>query len=104
MKDIKRGQKVWLLLRNEIKETTVKSVGPKYITIEYDSRVLFDRKTLKRAGSRSLSCFIITDIEEYKKDQYYKGLIDEIKNFKWELLDREDLEKFVNILRDYKDK
>lgn len=100
MNDIKRGQKVWVLLKNELKETTVKSVGYKYITV-YGIEILFDRRTLRKAGSHNSSYCIITDIEKYKKDQYDKGLIDKIKSFKWELVDKEDLEKVVDILRDY---
>jgi len=99
--DIKRGQKVWVSFKNELKETTVKSVGPKYVTVEYNSEVRFDRKTLRRAGSYSSSYFIIVDIEKYEKDRYRKGLIDKIKNFKWEFVVKEDLEKIVNILKEY---
>lgn len=98
MNDIKRGQKVWVSLRNVIIETTVKSVGPKYVTVEYDSSIRFDRKTLRRAGSGGSRYFIITDIEKYEKDQYCKGLIDKIKSFNWESVNKEDLEKVVDIL------
>ena len=101
MDDIKRGQKVWVSLRSEIKETVVKSVGPKYVTVEADSEIRFDRKTLRKSGSRSSLYFIIVDIEKYEKDRYRKGLIDKIKNFKWEFVVKEDLEKIVNILKEY---
>lgn len=103
MNDIKRGQKVWASLRNGIKETTVKSVGYKYITLEYDSRILFDRKTLRKAGCGGSRYFIIIDIEKYVKDQdqYYKELIDKIKRFQWESVDREDLDKVADVLKEY---
>jgi hypothetical protein len=99
--NIKKGQKVWVSLRNGIKETIVKSVGPKYVTVEYDSKIRFDRKTLRKAGSYSSSYFIIVDMEKYENDRYIKGLIDKIKNFKWEFVDKDDLEKVINILNKY---
>lgn len=101
MNDIKRGQRVWIQLENEIKETVVKSAGYKYVTVEYNSDLLFDRRTLRRANSRNSFCCVIVDLEQYKKDQYIKGMIDKIKNFKLELVDKQDLEKIVDILREY---
>jgi uncharacterized protein with ACT and thioredoxin-like domain len=99
--DIKRGQKVWVSLKNKIKETTVKSIGPKYITLENIS-ILFDRRTLTKAGSSNSKYFIITDIENIEKYvEYYKRLIDKIKNVKWENVNKEDLERIADILRKY---
>ncbi|MDF2880052.1 MAG: hypothetical protein K0R54_609 [Clostridiaceae bacterium] len=99
MNDINRGQKVYVSLKNEIKETTVKSVGSKYVTLECDSSILFDRRTLRKAGSGHSKYFIITDIKKY--EEYYKELIDRIKDFKWDKVNKEDLEKVADILKKY---
>lgn len=102
MNGIKKGQKVWVSLKGQIKEATVKSAGYKYIILD-DIEILFDSKTLRRVGNRCSPYFIIIDIENYVKDQdqYYKELIDKIKGFKWEDVDKEDLNKVADILKKY---
>lgn len=41
MDEIKRNQKVWVSTRRGIHETVVKSIGSKFITLEYNSRKNF---------------------------------------------------------------
>lgn len=102
MNGIKKGQKVWVSLKNEIKETTVKSAGYKYVTLN-DIEILFDSKTLKKVGNKHSPYFIITDIEKYVKnqDQHYKEIIDKIKSFEWKSAAREDLDKVADVLSKY---
>lgn len=102
MNNIKKGQKVWVSLRGEITETTVKSAGYKYITLE-DTDILFDSKTLRKVCRKNSPYFIIVDLEKYLKeqDQYYKAIIDKIKKFEWESADRAVLDKIADVLKEY---
>lgn len=103
METIKRGQKVWVSMPmyGEVKETTIKSVGNKYITVECKSGRKFHRDTLKEVDSCGIADFIILDLEKYEEDKRYSSMIRRFKKFDWSILDREDLEKIEDILRDY---
>lgn len=98
MSSVKKGQKVWVSLRRGIKETIVKSVGSKYITLEYDPRIKFDKDTLKEVDSCGLLYFIILDLEKYETDRYYSDLISKLGNFEWNTIKREDLDKVAEII------
>ena len=101
MDEIKRNQKVWVSTRRGIHETVVKSIGSKFITLEYNSRKKFYRNTLKEVNACGVADFIILDLKEYQDDIFYNSLIRKFERFDWDILDREDLDKIENILRDY---
>lgn len=101
MSNIKKGQKVWVSVRNRIEETIVKSAGSKYITLEYDSRIKFDRDTLIEVNGFGSPSIIILDIEKHEKDNYYRKLVYKMESVKWENVTREDLDKIADILKEY---
>lgn len=103
MENIKRGQKVWVSIPmyGEVKETTIKSVGNKYITLECNLRKKFHRDTLKEVDARGIADFIILDLKKHEEDKRYSSMIRRFKKFDWSILDREDLQKVEDILRDY---
>jgi len=102
--EIVKGQRVWVFLnigKSRIIETTIKSIGPKYITLYADGRLKFYRSTLREVNGVGVSSYIILDLDEYNKNQYYSNLITKLKNTDWKHIDREDLEKVADIIADY---
>ncbi len=97
--ELKRGQKVWVWhKKGEPKETTIKSVGPKYIRAECDDRVKYDRETLREINGCGYARYIILDLEEHKKDVYYREIKAKLRRFDWSKLDRNKIDKIVEIL------
>lgn len=101
MDNIKKGQKVWVSIYGNIQETTIKSVGSKYVTVECNPRRKFHRDTLREVDAHGVADFIILDLDKYEEDKRYSSMIRKFKKFDWSILDREDLEKIEDILRDY---
>lgn len=98
--DLKKGQKIWVAIhqRNiEIKETTIKSVGSKYITTNYDARIKFSRDTLREFDSYGYPSYLILDIEEYNTNNYYNDLIFKLKKFDWNI-NRNKIDEIAKIL------
>ena len=100
---LKKGDTVWLWShlkrKEEIKETTVKSSGTKYITTEYDDRIKFDACTLREVNGCGHSAFLITDLVKHKIDNHYKDLISALNNFKWAELSRAELDSVSDIIK-----
>ena len=99
---IKKGQKVWVYngTFKNIKETTIKSSGYKYVTVEANTRKKFHKDTLEEVDDYGSPSFIILDIKKYQEDIYYENLISKLKRFDWRI-EREDLEKVAKIIADY---
>ncbi|MBU3186585.1 beta barrel domain-containing protein [Clostridium estertheticum] len=98
--NVKKGQKVWIYARmreSKITETVVVTSGAKYITTDYDSRLKFNKETLREIDGRGYGSYLILDIEEYKLEQYYNELIYKLKKFDWKI-DREKLDNIAKIL------
>lgn len=101
MNEIKKGQTVWITTRRGIKETTVKSVGSKYITVEHNKRIKFHKNTLKEVDACGVADTIILDLDEHNKAAYYNALINKLEKFNWNTVSRDDLEKIENIIKNY---
>ena len=98
--EIKKGQKVWICIykrKTEISETTIKSVGRKYITTDHDDRIKFNRETLIEVDGRGYSSYLILDIEEYNTNNYYANIIFKLKKMDWGI-DRVKLDEIAKIL------
>jgi hypothetical protein len=96
---MERDQKVWVWQdRKGIQQTTIKSCGRKYIRTNLDDRIRFDVNILTEIDSHGYASFIILDLEKYQKDAYYTGLRWKIKDFNWNKVTRENLDKIAEIL------
>lgn len=104
MKKLKKGDNIHLCSnlfnKNEIIETKIKSIGPKYITVE-GSDLKFYRNTLRECCSRGLASFLIEDIEEYNVEKLYSEIISKLERFEWNKLNRKDLNIINVILEKY---
>lgn len=97
---MEKGQKVWVWRDREgIQETTIKSIGRKYIRTNLDDRIKFDINTLREINGVGFGSFLILNLKEYQKDAYYAGLRWKIKRFDWDSIDRKSLDKIAEILK-----
>ena len=103
--ELKKGQKVWVWdnLFKDIKETTIKSIGRKYITVEGRcSRIKFDVNTLSEVNPFGIASFIIPDLEAYNREKYYNELKRKLKYFDWsQNIEEEDLDAIYKIVKEY---
>lgn len=98
--EIVKGQKIWVWRdRTGIEETTVKSVGRKYITINDTWCTKFHRDTLKQVNGCGLSDFLITDIEEYNRQQFYRNSRSKLSRINWDKVSCENIDKILEILK-----
>ena len=97
---IVKGQKIWVW-RNRIgiEETTVKSVGRKYITINDSRGTKFYKDTLKQANGYGLGDFLITNIEEYNREQFYRNSRSKLSRINWNKVSCENIDKILEILK-----
>jgi hypothetical protein len=97
--EIKKGQVVWVNSRNGIEETKVVSSGRKYITLEWNTKIKFDKETLRQIGGCGFGRSVIVDIDKYNKDLYYNNLISRLENnFDWRNLSRDKLDEVAKLL------
>lgn len=97
--DIKNGQKVWLKIKSkEPIETTVNSVGRKYITLNYDKRIKFDIDTLRQVGGYGAPHFIILDIDKYNQEVKHSILVNKIERTDWAHIEAEKINEIAKIL------
>jgi len=103
MENIKKGQKIWIWVDrrfgSRIIETTVKTIGPKYITTSYG--IKYYANTLREVNACGAASYIILDLEEHKKEEEYKRKIKALGKIEWNCIESEDIDKIFNILRDY---
>ena len=98
--EIVKGQKIWVWRdRIGIEETTVKSVGRKYITINDPWGTKFYRDTLKQVDEYGLEGFLITDIEEYNREQFYRNSRSKLSRINWNKVSCENIDKILEILK-----
>ncbi|WP_236896964.1 hypothetical protein [Clostridium beijerinckii] len=98
---IKKGQKVWVWQdRCGITETTIKTIGRKYITLEYPYNMKFNIDDLKENNYCGLPAFIILDIEEYKREQHYDSLKIKLRRTNWDKVKQSDLDKIEEIMKE----
>lgn len=96
---MERGQKIWIWRDREgVIETTIKSIGRKYIRTEYDDRIKFDVNTFREINGYGYAMYLILDLGEYKKNVYYRQLARKLEKVIWDKVDREKLDKISNIL------
>lgn len=99
---IVKGQEIWLKhSRQGLIKTEVASVGRKYITLTYDTRVKFDVNTLRQVDYRGNPHYIIDDIEKYNHDRQISNFKERLRTFNWDLLDEDDLYKAIKIINEY---
>ena len=97
--DIKKNQKVWLKIRsNEPIETTINSIGRKYITLNHDKRIKFDIDTLSQVGAYGIPQLIILDIDKYNQEVKYSRLVNKIERTDWTHIETEKINKIAKIL------
>lgn len=84
---------------SRIIETTVKTIGSKYITTSYGIKYYVD--TLREVNACGAASYIILDLEEYEREQDNERKIAVIKKIEWNCIEHEDIDKIFNILRDY---
>lgn len=97
--NIVKGQKIWAWIdRTGIIETTVKSSGRKYITINDTCNTKFDKETLKEVRDYGIQSFLILDIEKYNQEQYYDKLKSDISKTNWDKVSEDNLDKIKEIL------
>jgi hypothetical protein len=103
--EIKKGSKIWIVSysrwKKEIKETTVKSVGKKYIRTELDDRIRFDINTLQEIDGYGYAAYLVTDLEEYQRKIFIQSVIRDCENFNWKTLEEEDLLRIKDIISNY---
>ena len=96
---MERGQKIWIWKdRVGVIETTIKAIGQKYITTEYDDRIKFDVNTFREVNGYGCAMYLILDLEEYKKNVYYGQLAWKLEKVAWDEVDREKLDQISKIL------
>jgi hypothetical protein len=97
-----RGDKIWWVSPrrgvSSIVETTIKSVGTKYITTERDSRVKFDVNTLREIDATGYGSFLVMDIDRYKEKQFYLELRRKLSKFDWGIISNETVMEVSKIL------
>jgi hypothetical protein len=100
---MKKGDKIWWIAprraNDSIIETTIKSIGAKYITTEKDSRVRFNVSDLREIDATGYGSFLVTDIDAYKEKQFYYGLRSKLSRFDWELISNKDVMEISIIAR-----
>ena len=97
---IVKGQKIWVWRNGTgIEETTVKSVGRKYITINDSRGTKFYIDTLKQVNGYGLEDFLITDIEEYNREQFYRNSRSKLSRTNWNKVSCENIDKILEILK-----
>ena len=97
---IVKGQKIWVWrYRTGVEETTVKSVGRKYITINDSRGTKFYRDTLKQVNGCGSPDFLITDIEEYNRQQFYRNSRSKLSRTNWDKVSCENIDKILEILK-----
>lgn len=96
---MEKGQKVWIWSQYYgIQETTIKSIGRKYIRVELDERIKYDINTSHQINSTGYGSYIIFNLEEYKKNVHYQKLRHKLRNYNWEKVDTNSLDKIKAIL------
>ena len=101
---LKKDDKIWIAITKRdtcVIETAIKSIGKKYIRVNYDERIKFDVNSLQEIDGYGFSSFLITDLEKYNRDRYIKSIIIKCENFKWSTLEEEDLISVKHILSNY---
>jgi hypothetical protein len=99
---IKEGQKVWVWQdRCGITETTIKTIGRKYVFLSYPSKVKFNIDDLKEHDYCGSPAFIILDIEEFNQQQRYEKIKVKLYRMNWDKVKEEDLAKIESIMQDY---
>jgi len=96
---MERGQKIWIWKdRVGVIETTIKSIGRKYITTEYNIGIKFDVNTFQEINGVGNISYLILNLEEYKKNVYYGQLAWKLGKVAWDEVDREKLDQISRIL------
>lgn len=96
---IKRGQKVWAWICHcGIVETTVKSIGRKYIRVHYDERIKYDVNSLREIDGAGYGSYIILDLEKYNRKEHYRTLAKKLRSFNWNELEHDKLDKISEVL------
>ena len=100
---MKRGDKVGVCnpsrySKVNINETTIKSIGKKYITTNYDDRIKFDINTLQEVDGRGYCSYLILDLEEYTLKVHYRELRYKISKFNFNSLSDKEIDEIAKIL------
>ena len=98
--ELKKGQIIWIAItqrKTEITKTTIKSVGSKYITTAYDSRIKFDRDTMREVNGVGYGAYLIMDIDEFNTNRYYQNIVSKLQRFEWKI-SRDKLDEIAKIL------
>ena len=101
---LKKDDKIWIAITRRdtcVIETTIKSIGKKYIKVNYDERIRFDVNTLQEIDGYGFASFLIIDLEKYNRDRYIKSIVRKCETFKWNTLEEEDLISIKHILSRY---
>lgn len=101
------GDKIWLHEHighsSHIIETTIKSIGRKYITVECSPKKKFYIKNLQQKDDCGISDFLIKDIKQYVEREKRRKKVNKLLRFNWKRLNADDLEQVLNILSNYKE-
>jgi len=98
--ELKKGQKIWIAItqrKTEITETTIKSIGAKYITTDYDCRIKFNRDTLREVDGTGYSSYLIVNIDEFNINRHYQNIVSKLQRFDWKIT-RDRLDEIAKIL------
>ncbi len=96
---VKKGQKIWVWRdRCGVTETTVKTVGTKYITIDDARNTKFKVSDLRQHNGCGNVSFLIIDIDEYNRDCHYGKLRTKLRRFDWDGISSEKLDEIEKIL------
>lgn len=87
---------------NSVRTSAIRSIGKKYIILDADPRIKYDRNTLREINYCGCPNYIIPDIDEYRENIRYKKALSDIRQFNYEKMSKDDIYTIKNILDKYK--